>query len=213
MLCPVAIGDNDGEPPGVVLRIGHSGGGLGSHAVTDEGGVAVATRGALRRVPARPQSLSSPRARGVLCALAVLLAAACATLAPCPLPPAVALASVRVVRLTPVEAQLSLVLAVQNPNPYDLAMSALEANLAVDGTALVRATLAAPVVLAAGAQTRVEIDARAGIAAALATLDRIARQPAVGYEVTGTAVVQDGWRLPFARRGELPVGAFLGQKR
>jgi hypothetical protein len=35
----------------------------------------------------------------------------------------------------------------------------------------------------------------------------------VPYEVTGIAVLRDGARLPFARRGEMPVGDWLQGRR
>jgi hypothetical protein len=33
------------------------------------------------------------------------------------------------------------------------------------------------------------------------------------YDITGTAVLGNGTRLPFARRGELPVGDWLQGRR
>ena len=146
-------------------------------------------------VPLRPAAL-----------LAVLvLAAGCATLAPKPLPPRVTLESIRVNRLTVADARFTLGLAVQNPNAYDLTVNALDLRLAVEGEPFVAGALAAPAVLAAGSETRVDIDARTSLSAVVAVLDKAARAPRVRYEVTGSAVVDDGLPLPFRRAGELPA--------
>ena len=141
------------------------------------------------------------------------LLAGCAALPPKPLPPRVTLESVRMARFTAADARFTLALAVHNPNAYDLAVNALDARLAVEGEPLLAAALAAPAVLVAGTVTRVEVEARTTLGAVAVALDRLARQPVVRYELTGTAVVQDGVRLPFARSGELPAGDLLGPRR
>ena len=145
----------------------------------------------------------------VACGALAALLAACAALAPRPLPPGVALEGVRVTRLTPQDTRLTVTLVVSNPNAYDLAVSALDASIAVDGEPLFTGTLLQPVQLAAGGDTRVQIEARTGFAAILGAIDRITRQRSVRYEVTGSAVVQDGWRLPLRRSGELPGADLL----
>ena len=66
---------------------------------------------------------------------------------------------------------------------------------------------------AAGAQTRVEIEARTTLGAVAAALERTAGRPTLRYELTGTAIVQDGLRLPFSRSGELPVANLRGARR
>jgi LEA14-like dessication related protein len=143
----------------------------------------------------------------------IALVAACAALPQKPLPPRVALDAVRVTRITAADARFVLALAVSNPNAYDLAVSALDVDLAVDGEPLVAGSLKAPVVLAAGADTRVEIEARMTLNALAAAFDRLARRTTVRYDVKGTAVVQDGLRLAFSRSGELPAGGILGGAR
>ena len=142
-----------------------------------------------------------------------LLVAACATLGPRPLPPQVMLDGVRVTRLTLLDTRLSVALIVHNPNAYDLVVSELEATVAVEDERLLTGTLLAPATLTAVGDTRVEIEARTDFGAIVAALDRLTRQRSVRYELTGSAVVQDGLRLPFSRRGELPAGDLLGQKR
>lgn len=148
-------------------------------------------------------------ARGAL----VALFAGCAALAPRPLPPGVALEGVRVTRLTAQDTRLTITLVVSNPNAYDLAVSALDADVAVDGERLLTGSLLQPARLAAGADTRIEIEARTGYGAIVAALDRFTRQRSVRYEVTGSAVVQDGWQLPLRRSGELPGADLLLPRR
>ena len=156
--------------------------------------------------------MSSIARHGASLAL-IALAAGCAVLSPKPLPPRVTLEAVRVTRLAVTDARFTVTLAVHNPNAYDLAVNALDARLAVEGEPLLDGRLAAPAVFAAGTATRIDIEARTTLAAVAMAWERISRRPVVRYEVTGTAVVQDGLRLPFARSGELPVGDLLGRKR
>jgi LEA14-like dessication related protein len=153
------------------------------------------------------------RAAAGLVVAALLLVAGCAALAPRPLPPKVELAGLRVTRLAPADTRIRIALDVQNPNAYALAVSALDATVTVEGERLAIATLASPVTLAATADTRVELEARTDFAAVAAVADRVARERKARYEVAGSAVVQDGLRLPFAKRGELPVGDLLGARK
>jgi LEA14-like dessication related protein len=146
-------------------------------------------------------------------AAALLLGAGCAALAPRPLPPKVELAGLRVTRLAPADTRIRIALDVQNPNAYALAVSALDATVTVEGERFATATLASPITLAATADTRVELEARTDFAAVAAVADRVARERKARYEVAGSAVVQDGLRLPFAKRGELPVGDLLGARK
>jgi LEA14-like dessication related protein len=148
---------------------------------------------------------------GALAALA--LAAGCAEVVTRPVPPRVTLDTVRVARVTGSEARFRLKLVVHNPNPYDLAVSAFDAQLAVEGTPLLTGALADPAVLVAKGDTPIEVEARASLSAVVGALDRLTRERVVRYEVTGSATVQNGWRLPFSRTGELPVGDLLGPRR
>jgi LEA14-like dessication related protein len=145
--------------------------------------------------------------------LIAALVTGCATLAPKPLPPQVTLDGVRVTRFTPLDTRLSIALIVHNPNTYDLVVSELQATLAVEDERLVTGTLLAPATLTAAGDARIEIEARTDFGAIAAAFDRLTRQRNVRYELSGSAVVQDGLRLPFSRRGELPAGDLLGRKR
>jgi LEA14-like dessication related protein len=156
------------------------------------------------RLPRAPTS-------AILIATAAL-ATACATIAPKPLPPQVTLDGVRVTRFTLLDTRLSVALTVRNPNAYDLVVRELDATLAVEDERLLTGTLLAPATLTASGDARIEIEARTDFAAIVSALDRFTRQRTVRYELTGTTVVQDGLRLPFSRRGELPAGEFLGKR-
>jgi LEA14-like dessication related protein len=153
----------------------------------------------------------SVRAAVLLVLLAML--AGCAALAPKPLPPSVELAGLRVTRLAPTDTRLRVALTVRNPNPYALGLSALEATMTIEGERFATSALVAPVTVAASGEARVELDVRTDFGAVAAVADRMAKERRARYEMTGSAVVQDGMRLPFTRRGELPVGDLLGFKR
>ncbi len=137
---------------------------------------------------------------------AALVAAACSVLPVKPLAPRVALAQVRVVRLQPASVALRVTLDVDNPNAYPLAVATLDAALAVNGSPLADVRLPDPVTLPASAATRVDLDVTT-------TLDRViealrrgeAGAGTLPYEVTGAATLRDGMRLPFSRRGALPL--------
>jgi hypothetical protein len=143
---------------------------------------------------------------------AAMLAGGCAEIPPRPLPPTVALAGLRVTRFLPQDTRVTLDLVVGNPNSYDLDVSTLDATVSVDGETLLTGALLAPVTLAASKDSRVAIEARMTLAPVMAALDRFARQPIVRYEVSGSAVVQNGWTLPYRRRGELPGAAMFAPR-
>jgi LEA14-like dessication related protein len=141
-------------------------------------------------------------------ALALLLAS-CGGLPAKPLPPKVELAGVRVVSLAPADLRLAVTLRIDNPNAFALEVAAIDAEIGVNGVKLAGATLPEPVSIAASATTPVQLELRSrarDLAQALQRADGSGRMP---YEITGTAVLGNGTKLPFARRGELPVGDWL----
>ena len=157
---------------------------------------------------------SDPRHRTLAAGVALLLMAACAALPPKPLPLSAAVVGVRVARLTLFDTRMSFALLVHNPNPYDLSVAELQATLAVENDRLLTGSLAAPVNLAADADTPVEIETRTDYAALLAAIDRYARQGSVHYELKGSATLQSGLTLPFSRGGELPTAdLYRGKQR
>src|SRR4249919_2405699 len=141
--------------------------------------------------------------RGSLIALAALSLAGCASVAQRPLPPEVRLDSVRVAKLSPGDTRLAFRLAVNNPNGYDLVVNELDYAIAVETLPLARGALDTRTVLPAGAETSVELELRTDLASLSLVLDRVSRARIVHYEATGSALVQGGARLPFAKRGEI----------
>ncbi len=162
---------------------------------------------------ARGHGVAAATRRAVAVALAVALAAGCATLAPRPLAPRVAVEDLAVNRLTAADARFTLGLAVSNPNAYDLTVDTLDVALAVEGEPFVTGALPAPATLRASAVTRVELELRASLVAFAAAIARHGRLSGVRYELSGTAIGPDGWRLPFRRTGELPAPDLAGPKR
>lgn len=146
----------------------------------------------------------------VACAL---LIAACAGLPLKPLPPKVELVGVRIQSLAAPELRLLVRLDVDNPNPFALDVARIDAEVNVNGTQLAVATLPAPVSVAASTTTGVELELRSRLDQLARALERADGSGRMPYALTGTAVLGDGTRLPFARRGELPVGDWLQGRR
>jgi LEA14-like dessication related protein len=158
---------------------------------------------AARAVPDRSAALAAP-----LLAFA-LLVAGCGGLPTKPLPPKVALAGVRVVSLQPAELRLAVTLRIDNPNAFALDVAAIDAEIGVNGVRLAGAKLPEPVSIAAAATTPVQLELRSRVRDLAQVLERADGSGRMTYEITGTAVLGDGTRLPFARRGDLPVGDWL----
>jgi len=153
------------------------------------------------------------RARAVVIAsLALVLVAGCTSVPSKPARVAVTLEGVRITRFSPLDTRLAVTLAAFNPNSYDLAVSALEATLAVESEPLLTVSLSAPVTLIAGTETRIEVEARTDYLAIATALDRLTRQRDIHYGVTGSATVQGGVVLPFEKRGELPAARWAGPR-
>jgi LEA14-like dessication related protein len=127
---------------------------------------------------------------------------ACASLAPRPAPPQVALDSISAFAVGAAGAQARIRLSVQNPNGYDLAVESLEYTLTIDGRSLGAGALAHPVTLAANAATLVDLDVAADLDVLGKSLDRAVRRGALPYELEGRVVLANGMRLPFHRHGE-----------
>jgi LEA14-like dessication related protein len=153
--------------------------------------------------------VSVARRRPAISLLAALALAGCAGIAPRLAAPEVRAASVRIVQIALPEARFLIDLLLYNPNTVAIALAGLDATLTVEGQKVGEARLAQPVTLAASGETPVSLETRANAVAALGALAlTIAREsPALRYEVTGVAVLTDGTRFPFARRGMTGGGA------
>jgi LEA14-like dessication related protein len=145
--------------------------------------------------------------------LSFALLAGCAGLATRPLPPKVEVEGVRVMVDQGGETRLRVRLDVANPNAYEIAIRRIEASLRIEDRLVALATLPEPVLLPASGNAKVEVEARPDFAALRDVLDRILRRLRAGYEVSGFAVVQEGMRLDFRKRGELPIADLLGRMR
>jgi LEA14-like dessication related protein len=143
--------------------------------------------------------------------LGIALLAACATL-PRLAAPKVTVDRVRVDRLTPLDAQFTVVVTVSNPNDRAVAVDAIEAELRIEDVLVGTARLATPVRLAPLADSTASLAARATLADALQAAAAVARRAetttaplsAVRYAVSGRATVDGGQVIPFSRSGEIP---------
>ncbi len=144
-------------------------------------------------------------------ALALVLGA-CATVPRLESPKVVA-AELRIDRLTGVDAQFTVTLMLANPNDRDINVNAIDAAVRIEDVPVGVAQLAAPVRLAARGEASVVLTVRAGLADALRAAAAVARRAEAGgpstarYAVAGTAVLDGGLSLPFARNGELALPA------
>jgi LEA14-like dessication related protein len=149
--------------------------------------------------------------RRFMLACSVLVLAACAAI-PRPVAPQVTVSEVRVDRFSGGQAQFTVMLALMNPNDVAVAVDAIDAEVSIESVAVGTAHLAQPVQLPARGQASAAITARGGLAAALRAASEIARRAqaeggvlsGVRYAVTGTAVIDGGLVIPFARSGEIP---------
>jgi hypothetical protein len=130
--------------------------------------------------------------------------------------PRVAVDSVRVERITGTEASFVVTLNLSNPNAREIAVEAIEANVAIEDVPVGSATLTAPLKLPANGEATATLQARAGIAAALGIAADLAQraqeqkasgQPMrVRYAVSGTATLEGGAPIPFSRSGDFRIG-------
>jgi len=143
-----------------------------------------------------------------LAALAMLLVAACATVRL--QPPTLAVASVTVDRLTPVDARFSVHVTIGNPNDRALAVEAIDAKLRIEDVAIGTAQLAEPVRLPARGEATARLLARADLASSLRAAAQVASKAqiegeaftGIRYAVDGTARI-DGSVYPFSRTGTI----------
>ncbi len=131
--------------------------------------------------------------------------------------PRVAVESVRLERITGTEATFDVVLSLSNPNAREISVTSIDANLTIEDVPVGSATLVAPLRLRANGETTAAVQARAGIAAVLRVVAEISQrareqrgtgQPVrLRYAVSGTAMLEGGWTIPFSRNAEFLVNA------
>jgi LEA14-like dessication related protein len=154
--------------------------------------------------------------RAIVVVLVAALLAACAA-APRLIAPRVVVDSVRLDRIAGGEARFDVMLNLVNPNPRELAVEAIAASVTIDDVPVGSATLKEPLRLPPNGEATATLQARAGLAAVLRLAADFAQraqeqkqtsQPTqVRYAVSGTATVQGGYSIPFARSGEFRMGA------
>ncbi|MEP6658017.1 MAG: LEA type 2 family protein [Betaproteobacteria bacterium] len=153
------------------------------------------------------------RVRAMVVLAAASLIAGCAGIAQRPVPPRVEVAGLQGAMLAGNALTLVVALKVTNPNPFPIAIDALEADVTLEGTPAAAGRLPAPVTLAASGETRVDVEARADVHVLTGILERVLRRGRMSYEVTGVLVALDGRRLNFSKRGDLNAGDLLGRRQ
>ena len=149
-----------------------------------------------------------------LAIVGVAVLAACAE-APRVAAPRVAVDNVRLERITGTEATFEVVLSLSNPNAREIAVDAIDANLTIEDVPVGSATLVSPLRLPANGEATATVQARAGISAVLRVAAEISQraqeqrgtgQPVrLRYAVSGTAMLEGGWSIPFSRNAEFVV--------
>jgi LEA14-like dessication related protein len=145
----------------------------------------------------------------------VAVLAACAD-APRLAAPRVAVESVRLERITGVEARFDVALILSNPNAREIAVDAIDASVTIDDVPVGSAALKSPLRLPANGDATAILEARAGLSAVLRIAadfaQRAQEQKGTGqatrarYAVSGTATLEGGWSIPFSRSGEFRIG-------
>jgi len=151
-----------------------------------------------------------------LAIVAVAAVVACAD-APRVAAPRVAVETVRMTRITGTEATFEVTLNLSNPNAREIAVTSVDANLTIEDVPVGAATLIAPLRLPANGETTATVQARAGVSAVLRVVAemslRAQEQKGTGqpvrlrYAVSGTAMLEGGWSIPFSRSAEIVVNA------
>ena len=140
--------------------------------------------------------------RGAFALVVALVVAGCAGMSR-PLPPEATLDSITFARIAPDGAQLSLLLAVRNPNAFPLEVATLDYALTIDEKPVAAGALPRAVSFVANGTTFVDADLHIDFAAFRTAMDGIVRRGTVRYELSGAAVLRDGTRLPFKRGGDI----------
>jgi LEA14-like dessication related protein len=152
---------------------------------------------------------SIPR-RSFVAACAGILLAACASMRTGIKPPDVTVESVRVGRIAEAKADISLKLALANPNDVELAIDRMEFDVTLDGRPAVTGRTVHVDPLPPGGQAKVDVAGRVDISAVATALMTLGSQLPVPYAVNGAVTFKNGTALSFSRKGELPVLRYDG---
>ena len=139
---------------------------------------------------------------------AVLLAAACASVALKVDAPQVSLEAVRVTRIVDSKAEISVRLRLLNPNAAELVINELAYEITLDGRQAASGRTQRVDRLPPGGEGKVELSGRVDVGAVATAMMALGSQLPVQYTLTGTAAVQNGLSLSFSRKGEIAVSKF-----
>ena len=139
---------------------------------------------------------------------AALLAAACASIAMKIDAPQVSLETVRVTRIVDSKAEISVRLKLVNPNAAELVINELEYEITLDGRQAATGRTARVDRLPPGGEGKVDLAGRVDVGAVATAMMALGSQLPVQYTLKGTATVQNGLSLSFARKGEIAVSQF-----
>ena len=142
-------------------------------------------------------------------ALGCLALAGCASLGPRLAAPRVSVEGIAVGGIRGSDAMVTLSLRLENPNATDLMLQSLRFGLSINDIALTSGATARVETIPAGGSAAIELETRTNINAVLQVIALSAggRMSSLQYALDGEAVVQNGIRLPFARRGDIPLPA------
>jgi LEA14-like dessication related protein len=133
--------------------------------------------------------------------------AACASLGARLAAPKVTVETIAVGGIRGADAMVTLSLRVENPNATELMLQSLRFGLSINDIALTSGATAHGETIAAGGSAVIELETRTNINAVLQVIALSAggRMSSLQYALDGEAIVQNGIRLPFARRGDIPL--------
>ena len=134
---------------------------------------------------------------------AVLALSACAPLTRLQAPEVVNLA-VRNVEIRLPTIRVDTELTLRNPNPVEIAVASLDADLEIAGERAGTLKLASPVTLPAGGTASVALSAVGDAAVAFTGMGRaLGSGLPLDYALRGALVLADGRAFPFVRRGQV----------
>lgn len=165
--------------------------------------IAERRRNRLARLLAREPQLCRIAELGV-----VLVAAACASIAPRIDAPQVSLEAVRVTRIVESKAEISVRLRLLNPNAAELVINELAYEITLDGRQAASGRTQRVDRLPPGGEGKVDLSGRVDVGAVATAMMALGSQLPVQYTVSGTATVQNGLLLSFSRKGEIAVSKF-----
>jgi LEA14-like dessication related protein len=139
-----------------------------------------------------------------------MLLATCASMRTGIKPPDVTVESVRVGKIADAKADISLKLALANPNDVELAIDRIEFDISLDGRPAVTGRTVHVDPLPPGGQAKVDVAGRVDASAVATALMTLGSQLPVPYAVNGAVTFRNGTALSFSRKGELPVLRYDG---